>query len=116
MPCNGNTAVDGRLLVEALEAAPGYRGLPPGEGLPASSGVVLGASWKGEEASQTFTEAWEAARIMEDAHQRGAALRAVALSLAQVGHGALAWRSLGTSRMPASGALRCEQWRCLWRK
>ena len=48
----------------------------------------------------------EVARDIGDARQRGAALRAVALSLAQVGHGALAWevaRDIEDARQRGAG-------------
>ena len=60
--------------------------------------LSLAQAGRREEASKAFTEAWETARIMEDAYWRGKALRVVALSLVQAGQGNWLWRSPEPSR------------------
>ena len=71
------------------------------------------AKLAGGEASKAVTEAWEAARIMEDTYWRGKALRVVALSLVQAGQGELALEVARTIEgMPPAEPRHWQQWRC----
>ena len=80
----------GELALEVARTIP----VPPAEQRALAAVAALSLAQAGGKVSKAFTEALEAVRAIEDARQRGEALGAVALSLAQAGGGEEASKTL----------------------